>query len=69
MNANLLNTETSKKKIISLFKKNVLGKIPDSSTSNSRHDGRDGHWLEKQMGILPNGDHLPDIFGFELKNK
>lgn len=62
------NTAKAKLKIVQLFNKNVRGKSPDSSLSNIRHDGKDGHWLEKQMGILHNGDNLPDIFGFEMKN-
>ncbi len=54
--------------IIELFNKNVRGKRPDSSSSNVRHDGRDGHWLEAQMGISHNADNAPDIYGFEMKN-
>lgn len=57
-----------KKIIIKLFKTNVKGKKPDSSNSNIRHDGKDGHWLEKQMGIAHNADNEPDIYGFEMKN-
>lgn len=57
-----------KKIIITLFKNNVKGKKPDNSLSNQLHDGKDGHWLEKQMGIAHNADNEPDIYGFEMKN-
>ena len=58
-----------KKKILKLFKNNVLGKAPDTESFNQRHDGKDGHWLEAQMGIARNGDNAPDLFGFEMKNQ
>ncbi len=57
-----------KQKIIKLFYKNVKGKKPDSSKSNQRHDGRDGHWLEVQMDVEHNANNAPDISGFEMKN-
>ncbi len=57
-----------KKRIIELFNKKVKGKKPDSSKSNKKHDGKDGHWLEKQMGITHNAENLPDLDGFEMKN-
>ena len=61
-------TEQAKKKIIELFNKNVRGKIPNTSKSNTAHDGKGGHWLEKQMGIKHNADNAPDLHGFEMKN-
>jgi len=42
--------------------------MPDSSASNAKHDGKDGHWLEKQMGIAHNAKNAPDLYGFEMKN-
>lgn len=60
--------EEIKQKIINLFNKNVRGKIPDTSASNKRHDGKDGHWLELQMGVAHNASNSPDIYGFEMKN-
>jgi hypothetical protein len=60
--------EQIKKTIINLFKANVKGKKVDSSASNVRHDGKDGHWLETQMGVKHNGDNAPDLDGFEMKN-
>jgi hypothetical protein len=59
---------TDKEKIISLFLTNVKGKRPGSLNSNQDHDGKDGHWLERQMGIKANTNNAPDLFGFEMKN-
>ncbi len=58
-----------KKQIINLFNKNVKGKKSDTTTSNQRHDGKDGHWLETQMNITHNGDNEPDLLGYEMKNQ
>ena len=63
-----VDPEKVKQKIIRLFNKNVRGKIPDSSASNIRHDGKDGHWLEVQMGVAHNASNSPDLYGFEMKN-
>jgi len=57
-----------KQKIINLFYKNVKGKKSDTSKSNQKHDGKDGHWLETQMSIKHNGDNEPDLLGYEMKN-
>lgn len=56
-------------KIIELFNKNVKGKKSDTSSSNQRHDGKSGHWLERQMGLTANGNNAPDLFGYEMKNQ
>lgn len=57
--------------IIEIIKKiyfdNVHGKIPPKKI-NAGHDGEQGHWLEKQMGITHNADNKPDLHGFEMKN-
>lgn len=60
--------ETRKKKIIDLFNKKVRGKSSNTATSNQSHDGKDGHWLEKQMGIKHNSKNEADLYGFEMKN-
>lgn len=57
-----------KQRILSLFLKNVKGKKPNTTMSNSGHDGKEGHWLETQMKIEHNASNSPDIFGFEMKN-
>jgi len=57
----------SKKKIIKLFKKNVKGKI--FKVNSKKHDGSEGHWLERCFGVIANFSNSPDIGGFELKKK
>lgn len=56
------------RKIIDLFQKNVYGKKPNTDASNQGHDGKGGHWLERQMGIVANANNQPDLFGYEMKN-
>ena len=58
-----------KEKIIELFNNNVKGKKADVSGMNEFHDGKKGHWLEKQFGISPNADNTADLWGYELKNE
>lgn len=53
--------------IIQRFLDNVRGEIFNPSGYNKNHSGAEGHWLEKQMGIKPNGDNKPDILGYEMK--
>jgi len=60
---------SNKEKILELFYANVKGMSPDTSNSNIRHDGRQGHWLERQFGISANGYNEADLFGYELKNE
>lgn len=59
---------TDKERIIALFLAEVKGKRPDTTTSNQKHDGKGGHWLERQMGIKANADNKPDLYGYEMKN-
>lgn len=59
----------AKERIIELFRQNVKGKRPDVSFANERHDGKAGHWLERQFGIVANADNEADLWGFELKNE
>lgn len=64
------STELRTYKMIFLaFYLNVKGKHPDSTSSNSKHDGKDGHWLERRFGKLPDSQIKADILGFELKNE
>ncbi len=60
--------DQDKDKIIKLFNENVRGKKPDTELSNQKHDGKSGHWLERQMGIKANSSNTPDLFGYEMKN-
>lgn len=46
----------------------MKGKASNTKNSNANHDGKEGHWLEKQMGLSLNGNNEPDMFGFEMKN-
>jgi hypothetical protein len=59
---------SDKEKIIKLFELNVKGRCPDTANSNQRHDGKSGHWLERQMGLQANASNTPDLFGYEMKN-
>lgn len=56
------------KKIVKLFDENVRNKCVNHGDCNEKHDGKDGHWLERQMGIKANASNTPDLFGFEMKN-
>jgi hypothetical protein len=61
------NEGKEKQQIVNLFRKNVKGKIANTSASNDRHDGKEGHWLERQMGIKANNRSSSDLFGYEMK--
>lgn len=54
--------------IVERFMKNVKGKRADVTGSDKNHDGKEGHWLERQMGIQANRDNSPDLLGYEMKN-
>ena len=54
-------------KVLELFEKNVLGKIPDVSKYEKGHDGKVGNWLEEQLGVKPNASNAPDLNGIEVK--
>ncbi|EJI6690245.1 restriction endonuclease [Vibrio parahaemolyticus] len=64
----LVRDKKMKQQIIERFRSNVRGRR-NEATGNQRHDGRDGHWLERQMGIAPNGNNEADLFGYEMKNQ
>ena len=57
----------NKQTIINLFRENIKGRKADLTGYTGRHDGKEGHWLERQMGIDPNNDNEADILGFEMK--
>ena len=54
--------------IVERYMKNVHGKKPDTDKYTTAHDGKEGHWLEKQMGIPHNRKTEPDLLGYEMKN-
>lgn len=64
----IMSIHENELKIVELFRKNVLGRKPDTSGSNVKHAGKAGHWLEKQMGVAANRNTAPDLLGFEMKN-
>lgn len=39
-----------------------------TSQTNLNNKGRFGFWVEKQFGLLPNNDQLPDLHDIELKS-
>lgn len=60
--------DLNKQRIIDLFMKNIKGKKPVFEKDvNVKHDGKEGHWLEKQFGISANSSNAPDLYGYELK--
>lgn len=59
--------DIDKQQIIKLFNKNVKGREICLEGQNINHDGKEGHWLEKQMGIKHNAKNQPDINGYEMK--
>ncbi len=61
--------DEGKQEIINRFNNNVRGRKPDTSNSNQDHDGKSGHWLERQMGIEINNRTEADLFGYEMKNQ
>ncbi len=65
---NKKESEKLKKIIIAMFAANVRGKKPDTSTAHKKHAGKEGHWLETQMGVSHNASNSPDLHGFEMKN-
>jgi hypothetical protein len=64
-----MTISAEKAEIVKRFNENVRGKATGVMTTNSAHDGQDGHWLEQQMGIKANASNTPDLFGYEMKNQ
>jgi len=61
--------DENKRIIIDKFNKNVRGRREDTTHSNQAHDGKGGHWLEKQMSVIHNPNNKPDLLGYEMKNQ
>lgn len=59
---------TDEQRVIHTFYQNVYGKTANIQGANPRHAGSAGHWLEAQMGLKPNGNNAPDLYGYEMKN-
>lgn len=62
-------TSDTRKKIVETFMKNVYGRKADTTGADPKHSGKEGHWLEKQMGVQPNASNEPDLMGYEMKNQ
>jgi hypothetical protein len=56
-----------KQQIIQLFLVNVKGKAICLDDQNTKNCGKEGQWLETQMGIKHNSKNEPDIHGYEMK--
>jgi hypothetical protein len=61
--------EQEKLDIIELFRKNIKGKKIELENYDKKHNGKEGHWLEKQMNIKHNSKNEPDINGYEMKKE
>jgi hypothetical protein len=60
-----LKIDGDKMLIIDLFNKNVKG--VEIVLDTGKHCGKEGHWLEKKMGIKHNSKNEPDLYGYEMK--
>jgi hypothetical protein len=58
-----------KREILEQFNLHVKGRAPDLRNYNARHDGAEGDWLTRQMGLTVNGRNEPDFKGFEMKKE
>jgi hypothetical protein len=59
--------ENVKRQIRVRFYSHVAGRFPDLKNYNLKHDGAEGDWLTKAMGLKVNGKNEPDFNGFEMK--
>lgn len=59
--------DIDKQNIITYFNTRVKGVEICLDGQNINHCGKEGHWLEKQMGIKHNAKNEPDINGYEMK--
>lgn len=62
-----LETIAIRRLIEERFEKFVKGQRPDLTGYHSGHDGAEGDWLTKKMGLTVNGKNEPDFKGFEMK--
>jgi hypothetical protein len=61
------NSKAIRSLIEERFAKYVRGQKPDLTGYNLKHDGAEGDWLTKKMGLTVNGKNEPDFQGFEMK--
>tara|TARA_B100000073_G_C23683375_1_gene553463 strand:+ start:14 stop:910 length:897 start_codon:yes stop_codon:yes gene_type:complete len=62
---NKMELKNDMKIIVETFNVNVRGKKYEKDLNHNC--GSEGHWLEKQMGIMPNSNNEPDKLGYEQK--
>jgi hypothetical protein len=62
-----LEREAVRSLIEEQFEKFVKGRKPDLTGYHSGHDGAEGDWLTKMMGLTVNRKNEPDFHGFEMK--
>jgi hypothetical protein len=60
--------EEIKEQIKQIFDLKIRGHAPTVWEGVARRDSHEGHWLEFQFGLKPNGSNTPDFSGFELKD-
>lgn len=58
-----------KMEIINIFRKNIKNAPIEYGDHDEKHCGKEGHWLEKKMGILHNSKNEPDFKGYEMKKR
>jgi MvaI/BcnI restriction endonuclease family len=63
----ITDEEEIKEKIRRRFDEFVKNRTIDTSSLNQFSDGKEGYWLETQMGVKHNSKNGPDIRGFEMK--
>lgn len=61
------NNDSTRSEIYRRFRVYVMGQRPDLSGYKRTHDGAEGDWLTRKMGLTVNGDNEPDFDGFEMK--
>ena len=53
--------------IVELFIQKIKGQEVCLDNKNEKHCGKEGHWLETQMGLKHNSKNEPDLYGYEMK--
>jgi hypothetical protein len=59
--------DADKQYIITMFNTHVKDRQICLDGQNKKHCGKEGHFLEKQMGLKPNSKNKPDMRGYEMK--
>lgn len=67
MGSEAAEREAIRAAIIARFDAKVRGRKPELKGMNRGHDGKEGDWLTREMGLKVNGKNAPDFRGFEMK--